>query len=103
MTKVTTMKGKILDVHQITAQNEKTIAIGNASMNARGDVIGPGGQIVKRREQVAQEYHAMNPKAVQKISLKQAEPDVFLTPAEAVEQATKAAKASKKKIIDSDE
>jgi ATP-dependent protease ClpP protease subunit len=106
MTKVTTMKGKILDMGQIMAQNEKTVAIGNARMNARGDMLGAGGQIVKRREQVAQEYHSTNPKAVQKISLKDVETDVFLTPAQAVEQATKAAQAIKpktKKIVDSDD
>jgi hypothetical protein len=108
MTKVTTMKGKILDMGQIMAQNEKTVAIGNANMNARGDMLGAGGQVVKRREQVAQEYHASNPKAVQRVSLKEIEPDVFLTPAEAVEQATKAAQAAKatgkgKKVVDTDD
>lgn len=105
MSKVTTMKGKTLDLNQIMAQNETAVAIGNAKMNARGDILGQGGQILKRREQVAQEYHAGNPKAVKQISLKEVEPDTFLSPFEAVEQATAAAKAikAKRKIVDNDE
>ncbi len=112
--KVKSMKGAILDLNQVMAANEKSVAIGNAKMNARGDVIGPGGKVVKRREQVAQEYHQLNPKAVRKVSLKDAEPDTFMTPAEAVaaavalgkeQQAAKeaaAAKAEKKRLADND-
>lgn len=99
MTKVTSMKGKSLDLGQIMAQNETALAIGNAKMNARGDIVGPGGQIVKRHEQIAQDYHRTNPKAVQKISLKEVEPDVFLSPAEAVAK-VKAEIAEQKKAIE---
>lgn len=85
--KITTMKGKTLDVGAIQAQNETAIALGNASMNARGDIIGPGGAIIRRKEQVAQEYHKANPNAVKTVSLKDLQPDVFLSPAEAVKEA----------------
>jgi TfoX/Sxy family transcriptional regulator of competence genes len=78
MTKVITNKGKTIDV------------------NARGDIIGAGGQVVKRREEVAKEYHATNSKAVQKISLKEIEPDLFISPQEAVKQATEAAAVSRR-------
>ena len=107
--KVKTMQGKTLDISTIMAQNETTIALGNASMNARGDIIGPGGQIVRRKEQVAQEYHKRNPNAVKTVSLKELQPDVFLSPADAVTEAKKeiAAKqaiaAKGRKIVDSDE
>ena len=108
--KVKTMQGKTLDIGAIMAQNETTIALGNASMNARGDIIGPGGQIVRRKEQVAQEYHKRNPNAVKTVSLKELQPDVFLSPADAVTEAKKdiaakqAANAAKgRKIVDSDE
>jgi hypothetical protein len=94
--KITTMKGKTLDVGAIQAQNENAIALGNASMNARGDIIGPGGAIIRRKEQVAQEYHKQNPNAVKTVSLKDLQPDVFLSPADAVTEAKKdiAAKAA---------
>lgn len=87
--KITTMRGKVLDVGAIQAQNETAIALGNASMNARGDIVGPGGAIIRRKEQVAQEYHKANPNAVRTVSLKDLQPDVFMTPAEAVKEATK--------------
>jgi hypothetical protein len=93
--KVKSMRGVVLDLAQIMAQNEKVVAVGNAKMNARGDQVGPGGKVIKRREQVAKEYHESNPKAVKKISLKEVEPDVFLSPAEAVSQALAAVEASK--------
>lgn len=93
--KIKSMRGVVLDLAQIMAQNEKVVAVGNAKMNARGDQVGPGGKVIKRREQVAKEYHEANPKAVRKISLKEVEPDVFLSPAEAVAQALAAAEASR--------
>jgi len=80
--KLKTMRGKVLDITQVYAQNETSIAIGNANMNARGDIVGPGGKVVKRKEQVAQEYHKSNPNAVKRTSIKEVQPDVFLTPQE---------------------
>jgi len=34
--KVTTMRGKVIDVTAIISKHENAIALGNASMNARG-------------------------------------------------------------------
>ena len=34
-------------------------------MDARGDIIGPGGKIVKKREEVMADYYETNPKAIQ--------------------------------------
>ncbi len=87
--KITTMQGKTLDIGAIMAQNETAIALGNASMNARGDIVGPGGAIIRRKEQVAQEYHKSNPNAVKTVSLKDLQADVFMTPADAVTEAKK--------------
>lgn len=85
--KVRSMRGELIDLTQMMAQNERTVAIGNAKMNARGDELGHGGKVIKRREQVAQDYHNANPKSVRKVSLKDVEPDTYLSPAEAVKQA----------------
>ncbi len=46
-----TMQGKPIDLDALRTKNEKTIAVGNAGVNARGDTIGPGGKIVKKREE----------------------------------------------------
>ena len=58
-----TMQGKIIDMDKLMQKNELTPAVGNAKMNARGDKLGPGGKIVKTREQVVAEYYEANPKA----------------------------------------
>lgn len=46
-----TSKGKTIDLNKLINQNELTIAVGNAKVNARGDKIGPGGQVIKKQEE----------------------------------------------------
>ena len=59
------MQGREIDLDQLRARNETTLAVGNVRVNARGDEIGPGGQIIRKREEVMAEYHAVHPDAVQ--------------------------------------
>ena len=47
-----TAKGREIDMTKLISQNELTLAVGNMSVNARGDKIGPGGQIIAKREQL---------------------------------------------------
>jgi hypothetical protein len=35
--------------------------VGNARVNARGDEIGPGGQIIRKREDIMSEYFKGKP------------------------------------------
>lgn len=49
------MQGKEVDMQKLVMQNEMTIAVGNVKVNARGDELGPGGKIVKKREDVLRE------------------------------------------------
>jgi len=58
------MQGKIVDLEQLASRNELSPAIGNARVNARGDELGPGGKIVRKREDIMAEYYATNPNAV---------------------------------------
>lgn len=51
------MTGKPVDVDQLRARNETTLAVGNARVNARGDEIGPGGKVIRKREEVMAEYY----------------------------------------------
>lgn len=46
------MQGKEVDMHKLVMQNETTVAIGNVKVNARGDELGPGGKIIRKREDV---------------------------------------------------
>lgn len=58
------MQGKIIDLEKLSAKHELTPAIGNARVNARGDELGPGGKIIRKREDVMADYYAKNPNAV---------------------------------------
>ena len=52
-----TMQGRMVDIEKLRATNEGVRAIGNMNVNARGDVLGHGGQIVKPKETVMKEYY----------------------------------------------
>lgn len=51
-------KGKPVDLDKLKLKNETTIAVGNKSVNARGDVLGPGGKVVKTRNEVMKERYS---------------------------------------------
>jgi hypothetical protein len=53
----TTMQGKQVDMDLLRKKNELTPAVGNARVNARGDELGAGGKIVRKREQVIKDYY----------------------------------------------
>lgn len=55
-----TALGKAVDMDNLRLVNEETIAIGNMKVNARGDELGPGGQVVKTRNEVMDEYYRMH-------------------------------------------
>ena len=58
------MQGKTVDMELLAQKHELTPAIGNAKMNARGDELGPGGKIIRRREDIMAAYYENNPNAV---------------------------------------
>jgi|TARA_B110000977_G_C10915493_1_gene430968 hypothetical protein len=55
------MQGKQVDMDLLRQKNELTPAVGNAKVNARGDELGPGGTIVKTREQILADYQKEHP------------------------------------------
>jgi hypothetical protein len=82
-------------------KNELSVAVGNTSVNARGDQI-KGGRIVKPRDRVVSEYYDTNPNAVPRQSpaenkveaepnpvvVKRAKPAIKSTPDNSVETKT---------------
>jgi|TARA_B110001454_G_scaffold71188_1_gene69243 hypothetical protein len=66
-----TQAGKLLDMEVLMAENETTIAVGNAKVNARGDQLGAGGVVVKTANEVAIAYYQENPRAVITQSIKE--------------------------------
>ncbi len=55
------MQGKQVDMHKLVMQNEMTVAVGNVKVNARGDELGPGGQIIRKREDVLRDANPSIP------------------------------------------
>ena len=54
------MRGKMVDMDQLQQRNELTPAVGNARVNARGDELGPGGKIIRKKEDLLKEYYENN-------------------------------------------
>ena len=52
-----TMQGRMVDIEKLRAANESVRAVGNMNVNARGDVIGAGGQIVTPKETIIKKYY----------------------------------------------
>lgn len=60
------MQGKEIELDKLIMRNETVVAVGNAKVNARGDELGPGGKIIRKREDVMAEYHAAQPESTKK-------------------------------------
>lgn len=59
-----TANGKSVDIDNLRLVNEKTIAVGNMKVNARGDQLGPGGEVIQTRNQtMGQHYKIHTPMA----------------------------------------
>ena len=52
-----TMRGKTVDMDLLQQRNELTPAVGNARVNARGDELGPGGKIIRKKEDILNDYY----------------------------------------------
>tara|TARA_B100001989_G_C24220476_1_gene307596 strand:- start:25 stop:528 length:504 start_codon:yes stop_codon:yes gene_type:complete len=51
--------GKAIDMDTLSLKNETVIAVGNMRVNARGDQLGPGGKIIRTREEVMSDHYAV--------------------------------------------
>ena len=57
MSKHTSYRGTTIDMEALRRENEKTVALGNMSVNARGDQIGRNGLVTKTADEIARENH----------------------------------------------
>jgi hypothetical protein len=56
------MQGKEVDMESLASRNETMPAVGNVRMNARGDELGPGGIVTRKREDIVNDhYNQQNP------------------------------------------
>lgn len=57
-----TMQGREINMEELAQRNATMPAVGNVRMNARGDELGPGGVIVRKREDIVNDhYNKQNP------------------------------------------
>lgn len=98
------MQGKSVDMDLLRQRNELTPAVGNARVNARGDELGPGGQIIKKRDDILEEYYKDHPQTVTDEVPNQSNKDVVAQPqvevpaTETKAPAKKAVKATTSKV-----
>jgi hypothetical protein len=52
-----TARGQEINMAALIAANDETVAVSNVSMNARGDILGPGGEIKVPAQEVQKEYY----------------------------------------------
>ena len=52
-----TMQGRMVDIEKLRTANEGVQAVGNMNVNARGDVLGAGGQVVTSKETIIKQYY----------------------------------------------
>lgn len=63
-------RGKEVDMVSLAKQNEKTVALGNAHMNGKGDILGQGGVVVKKREDLIAESKLATHSQIATVNLK---------------------------------
>ena len=66
------MQGKQIDMDLLRQRNELTPAVGNAQVNARGDELGPGGKIIRKKEDVLKDYYENSSSMPEEIAVKRA-------------------------------
>lgn len=67
MAKYRTAQGRDIDLEKLMRHHEMMPAIGNMKVNARGDELGAGGKIIRKKEEIMNEYYEQNPKAQPKV------------------------------------
>ena len=53
-----TARGKEINMAALFAANDTSVAVSNVPMNARGDILGPGGEIEVPAQEVQKEFYA---------------------------------------------
>ena len=73
MSRHTSYRGTTIDMDTMRRENEKSTALGNMGVNAKGDQIGRAGLVTKSADQIARENHRVQSTIV-KTGLKGAVP-----------------------------
>ena len=69
MVEIKSFRGKTIDISSLRLQNEKSVSLGNMGVNARGDKLGKGGEIIQTREEIIRDHYQKNPQPVKQVSI----------------------------------
>ena|ERR1700691_2608641 len=83
---VKTMRGVDFDMATVRAKHGNIKAIGNANMNARGDILDNTGKITITRAQIIEEYNKRSKNDVKHVTLKNTDADDFENPSDAIQR-----------------
>ena len=96
-------QGKAVDMDTLRQRNELTPAVGNARVNARGDQLGAGGKIVRKREDVMRDYYNDNPTAAPDEVAQVEQPVEEVVPTETKAQRKAVDNAKKAKAVEAED
>lgn len=60
---IRSMRGELVDFSALAMQNADQIALGNARMNAKGDILDENGVVLKTQEQLNEEWELKKAKS----------------------------------------
>lgn len=99
MSKHVSYRGVTIDMDSLRRENEKTTAIGNMRVNAKGDQLARGGVIAKTADQMARENHRIKSTIV-RAGLKGPIPESPETPIPKINKPAKETKVAKTKEVE---
>lgn len=91
-------RGIPIDFDALMAKASESTAVGNMKVNAQGDLLGRGGQVVQRNEERVRAYYKNNPRSSTSASLKGETPAQKLQPDASTVAAPKTAATAKENV-----
>lgn len=92
-------RGVPIDFDALMAKAGEATAVGNMRVNAQGDVLGPGGEVVQKNEDRVRAYYKNNPRSSTSSSLKGETPAQKLQPDNATPPAAPKTAATAKENV----
>lgn len=65
-----TYRGKLIDLEAIRRKHADTVAVGNMGVNARGDKLGPGGEIISSVQEKSRMHYDTTVTSTETVSIK---------------------------------
>ena len=76
MSKHKTARGREFNMQAFSSSRGDTVAVGNSSRNARGDLIGPGGKILSTAQEISNVAYSKKPASAAKVKINPLEQEV---------------------------